>query len=91
MPDGYDVEYESPSQGMMTFGWYAPLVVAGLEVALGDYDRYDNAFVQTAFEEIRYEVDDGKYGLILDFATGEREASASEPAGRRRGSRRPLW
>jgi hypothetical protein len=70
---------DSPSQGLMTLGWHAPLVVAGLEVALGDYDRYDNPFIQTAFEETRYEVHDGKYGLNLDFLTGEREASAPRP------------
>ena len=64
----------------MTFGWHAPLVVAGLEVALGDYDRYDNPFIQTAFEETRYEVHDGQYGLVVDFVTNERRASAPKPA-----------
>jgi len=78
MPDGYDVEYASPSQGRMTFGWHAPLVVAGVEVSLTDYDRFENPFVRTAFEKTRYEVRDGRYGLILDFATGEREASAGK-------------
>jgi hypothetical protein len=90
MPDGYDVEYASPSQGLMTFGWHAPLVVAGLEVSLSDYDRYDNPFIQTVFEETRYEVHDGQYGLIVDFATDERKAWAPKPIVRGVGFRKPM-
>ena len=74
--DGFDVEYESPSQGRITFGWYAPLVVNGVEVPLHDYPRFDNPFVRTEFDDTRYEVSDGEYELLLDFATNERRVSA---------------
>jgi hypothetical protein len=70
--DGFDVQYESPSQGSVTFGWHAPLVVNGVEVPLADYPRFDNPFVRTEFDDTRYEVSDGEYGLVLDFETNER-------------------
>ena len=73
-PDGYAVVYESPTQGVMEFDWHGPLVVAGLETPIADYPRYDNPFVQVPFGHDRYEVEHGEYGLVLDFATNEREA-----------------
>jgi hypothetical protein len=65
--DGFDVAYASPSQGLVSFGWHAPLVVDGIEIALADYPRFDNRYVQTPFDSRRYEVSDGKYSLLLDF------------------------
>jgi len=70
-PDGYAVVYESPSQGTVEFDWHGPLVVAGQEVPLAGYPRYDNPFVHTPFGEDRYEVALGKHSLVLDFATNE--------------------
>jgi len=76
LADGYDVVYQSPSQGEITFGWHAPLVVAGQEIPLRDYRRFDNPFVQVDFGETRYEISDGAYGLVLDFAVDERSATS---------------
>jgi hypothetical protein len=76
MPDGYAVVYESPSQGVMEFDWHGPLVVAGLEVPIAEYPRYDNPFVQTPFGADRYEIEYAEYRLVLDFATNERLAEA---------------
>ena len=73
-PDGYAVTYDSPSQGTIEFDWNGPLVVAGVEVPLSDYPRYDNPFVQTAFGDTRYEVTHHNRSLVLDFATNERTA-----------------
>ena len=66
-PDGYDVVYDSPSQGRVTFGWHQPLVVAGTEIELDGYPRFDNPYVQTEFDSRRYEVVSGAYSLLLDF------------------------
>ncbi len=74
-PDGFDVEYVSPSQGVMTFGWHAPLTVAGQEVPIADYPRFENPYVEAGFDEGRYEISAGGYGLMLDFATGDRVAN----------------
>jgi len=76
LPDGFDVEYVSPRQGVMTFGWYAPLTVAGQEIPLADYPRFDNPFVNAGFDEGRYEISAEDYGLVLDFVTGDRTAKA---------------
>ncbi|MCP5067206.1 MAG: hypothetical protein GY946_11625, partial [bacterium] len=73
-PDGFDVEYVSPSQGEMTFGWHEPLTVAGLEVPISDYPRFANPYVEVGFDERRYEISAGGYGLTLDFVTGDRVA-----------------
>jgi len=83
LPDGFDVEYVSPSQGVMTFGWHAPLTVAGQEVPIADYPRFENPYVEAGFDERRYEISAGGYGLLLDFATGDRVAEG--PRGKRPG------
>lgn len=75
-PDGFDVAYASPTHGMMTFGWHAPLTVEGVGVVpLADHPRFDNRYVQTDFDDRRYEVSDGDWSLLLDFDTGERVAA----------------
>ena len=79
LADGFDVVYGSPSQGELSFGWEAPLVVDGVPTPIADYPRMDNPYVQVPFGEVRYEIGDGEYGLILDFDTGERSALAPAP------------
>ncbi len=76
--DGFDVVYESPSLGEVTFGWHAPLTVAGQEVPITGYPRFDNRYVQTAFDDRRYEVSDGQYSLLLDFDADVRKAGAPQ-------------
>jgi hypothetical protein len=76
LPDGFDVAYVSPSQGLVTFGWTAPLVVDGQEVPLAGTKRFDNPYVQVEFDDTRYEVSDGEFSLLLDFDSDTREASA---------------
>ncbi|MGH0030952.1 MAG: hypothetical protein ACQGVC_14255, partial [Myxococcota bacterium] len=68
-----EVVYESPSQGTVSFGWEADLMVEGAAQSLADYGRYDNPFVQTDFLDTRYEVSDGEYSLVLDFTQLEDE------------------
>jgi hypothetical protein len=78
LADGYDVAYLSPSRGLVTFGWEAPLVVDGQEIPLVHDKRFDNRYAQVDFDATRYEISDGSYSLLLDFATDTREASAPE-------------
>ncbi len=78
----FDVSFDSPTRGTIDLGWEGPMTVDGELHAIADYPRFDNPFVQTAFLDTRYEISDGKYGLVLDFADLEdetqdlREASA---------------
>lgn len=79
LPDGYAVAYDSPSQGHLELAWKGPFRVNGEEVPLSDFPRFDNPFVKTAFGDTRYEISDGAYSLLLDFASGERQALRLTP------------
>lgn len=61
------VQYDSPSLGRVEFGWEGPLVVAGEEVALHDYPRFDNAWCQAPFAEPRVVIQRDGRSLELDF------------------------
>jgi hypothetical protein len=52
--DGLSVMYESPSQGVITFGWDTPLMCAEQEVAMADYPRYANPYAQGPKGEIEF-------------------------------------
>ena len=47
--ESLSVQYHSPSQGEVTFGWRGPLTVAGQEVPLRSALRYDNPYSRCAF------------------------------------------
>ncbi len=70
----FDVGYLSPSRGRLGLGWEGPMRVDGAAHALESYPRFDNPFVQVGFDETRYQVSDGAYELLLDFASDTREA-----------------
>jgi hypothetical protein len=78
--DGFDVTYDSPSQGRVRFGWHGPLTVAGEEVPLRWEWRYDNPFVRTRFDDTRYEITINDARLLLDFEEGSRQATAGPDA-----------
>ena len=86
LPLGFEVAYESPSQGHVEFGWTAPLVVNGNVIATADFPRFDNPWVQTPFESERYEISYQGCRLTLDFARGTRRAACGRGRhGRRHG------
>ncbi len=47
--DTFQIAYQSPSLGTMTFGWNSSLTVNGYEIQINDYDRYDNPYMKEAF------------------------------------------
>jgi len=59
---------------VVTFGWHAPLIVAGQEMPIADYPRFGNPYLEAEFDQRRYAIAAGDYGLTLDFATGDRIA-----------------
>jgi hypothetical protein len=71
------VEYHSPAQGVMTFGWEGPLRVDGTEIELHPTARFDNPWARVEFGERRYELRDPTTGstLRLDFDADERRVS----------------
>jgi hypothetical protein len=73
--DGFDVTYVSPSQGPISFGWEAPFVVAGREVVLDRFPRFENPFVAADFGARTLSVEHEEFTLRLDFDAPSREVS----------------
>lgn len=72
---GYDVVYNSPSQGRMAFGWEAPFTVRGRTTALGSFPRFDNPWAHAGFTDQTLNIRNGAYGVALDFAGRTRVVS----------------
>jgi hypothetical protein len=75
--NGLNVEFQSPGNGLIRFGWNGPLRVDNAEIPLHDYPRYDNPFVQAAFDPAEIKVNARAHELRLNWATGERKASGT--------------
>lgn len=72
---GSSVSYQSPSQGLLEFGWEGTLCKDSREIRMGEYPRYANPYTQTDFpsEKIRIELAD--HSLDLDWLKPARTAS----------------
>lgn len=70
---GFDVVYQSPSQGRMSFGWQQPLVVGGQEQAVSGFDRWDNPFARTPVNSRSATIEKDGYGVRYDIEAGRRE------------------
>src|SRR5262245_15612877 len=69
---GFDVVYESPSQGRITFGSTGDFTVGGRVVPLRDFPRFDNPFAQVRFPAAQIDLAHDGYALHLDFSTPSR-------------------
>jgi len=67
-----NIQFQSPGNGIISFGWKGPLSIDGVEIALKDYRRYDNPFVQADFNSDEVRVTAGEHRLALDWKTAER-------------------
>ena len=70
---GLNVEYRSPSNGLVRFGWEGAFRVDNVEVPLHDYPRYDNPYVRAEFGALTYKVECQGRELVLDFEEGTRD------------------
>lgn len=68
------VRYQSPSQGLIEFGWQGDLRQNGQPVELGNYPRYDNPYMQADFPAEQMTIRHAEQSLRLDWQTGLREA-----------------
>ncbi len=73
--DGFDVVYDSPTQGHVTFGSDGPFTVAGREVPLGNFPRFDNPFAQIPFDTQVIDIAHEGFSLSLDFEAANRIVS----------------
>jgi hypothetical protein len=74
LPAGFDVSYDSPSRGPVSFGSDAPLTVDGAEVAQRFDRRYDNPWTQVDWKATSITIADDDGELVLDLAQGTRRA-----------------
>jgi hypothetical protein len=72
LPGGFDVAWSSPTEGALTFGTTAPLIVKGAVVPIDSYPRYDNPWSLTPFDSKVIKIADRESGVTLDFNTGRR-------------------
>ena len=84
LPGGFDVSYESPTEGAVGFGTTGPLTVKGASVPLDHGRRYDNPWALASFGAPSITIADTEGTLTLDFVHGTRVATVTE-----RGHRRP--
>ncbi len=69
---GYQVGYESPSQGRVEVAWDGPMTVAGVPVDLGPYDRFDNTYSNTVYGSLKTVIEFDHERLNLDFSNANR-------------------
>jgi hypothetical protein len=74
---GFDVSYESPTEGAVSFGTTGPLRVKGADVALDTGKRYDNPWALANFGAAAITIADTAGALKLDFAHGTRVTSVT--------------
>jgi hypothetical protein len=70
--NGLDVEFHSPGNGVVKFGWDGPLTVNGIIVELDDYPRYDNPYVRADFDPDEIHVQANGKELYLNWEAVER-------------------
>ena len=64
---GMNVQYRSPGNGSIRFGWEGAFSVDGREIQLHDYRRYDNPYSQTEFNSDEIKIAAGEHELILNW------------------------
>ncbi|MDH3704521.1 MAG: twin-arginine translocation signal domain-containing protein [Acidimicrobiia bacterium] len=70
--DGFDVAWQSPTNGLLSFGWDAPFAVDGVEQQITDFPRHDSRWGRVDRLATRYELRQGRHVLELDFDAGTR-------------------
>jgi hypothetical protein len=74
---GFDVSYQSPTEGLVSFGTTGPLTVKGAPVALDAGKRYDNPWALADFGASQITIADTAGSLKLDFAASTRVAMST--------------
>lgn len=64
---GMNVEFQSPGNGLVRFGWDGGFSVDRVEIPLHDYPRYDNPFVKAEFASNKIEITDNQLSLSLNW------------------------
>ncbi len=76
LPGGFDVSYQSPTEGLVQFGTTGDLKVEGRNVPLDSGKRYDNPWASAPVGAQQITIMDTAGNLELDFAASTRVASS---------------
>ena len=68
----FDVAFDSPSLGLVTFGWDAELTVAGQPISIRDYPRFDNPWLQMERGASDASMRAGPFRVQHDWPSGTR-------------------
>jgi len=74
---GFDIIYDSPSQGIITVAWDGPMKAKGQNVDLGPFPRFDNDFCYQVFGTNITLIEFGTQSLELDFDSATRTYTSS--------------
>ncbi len=69
---GLKVEYAAPGLGLASFNWQSPFTVAGNQISLRDYPRWQNPYTTAPFDSLNYVITFEGKSLELDFEQGVR-------------------
>jgi hypothetical protein len=78
LPGGFDVSYQSPTEGAVGFGTTGSLTVKGAGVALDHGKRYDNPWALANFGAPSITIADTDGTLTLDFVRNTRVATVTD-------------
>ena len=70
---GMNVDFQSPGNGLIRFGWEGGFSVDGVEIPLHDYPRYDNPHVKAEFDPTEIHITSEEHELYLNWKTEERK------------------
>ncbi|HTX80388.1 MAG TPA: hypothetical protein VMC62_11995 [Longilinea sp.] len=73
--DEMNVQYRSPGNGLIRFGWEGDLSVEGAPIQVHEYPRYDNLYAKVPFDPQEINIEAGGHRLHLNWETGERSVS----------------
>lgn len=65
--DGLNISYNSPSEGLISYGWEMPFKVKGNVMPLRCDYRYDNPYCKALFNSTSIEIEKGGEKIILDY------------------------
>ncbi len=69
---GYDIIYDSPSQGKIKVGWDGPMYANNQKVDLGPYERFENPFCNQTFGTMKTVIEYNEQRLTLDFVNANK-------------------
>jgi hypothetical protein len=69
---GYNIEYVSPTQGLVKVAWDGPMTIDGTSVDLGPYAKFDDDFCHQDFNTLRTTIEFMNMKLVLDFENATR-------------------